>query len=95
MERVKMKKMEPGKLRVKEAFLTRYLSGNDDDQQAVALAYVLSLRGDIEAARAKSDNAHKQEFDSWLWDVDQDDVLAVINQYGFGATEDAEEEKKD
>tara|TARA_R110000850_G_scaffold244857_1_gene369696 strand:+ start:27 stop:311 length:285 start_codon:yes stop_codon:yes gene_type:complete len=87
------KTMEPGKLTVKEAFLTRYLSNDDADIQGVALAFVLTLRSDA-TAREKSDVAHREAFEQWQWDVDQDDVVAILQEHGWANVEE-EEAKKD
>lgn len=92
--------MEPGKLGLKESYLARLCMNGVDEKYPVALAYVLSLRSDPQAARQISDNAHVQQFEEYFWEATDDSVLELFKQHGFAADveesdADAEDAKKD
>jgi hypothetical protein len=89
--------MEPGKLGLKESYLARLCMNGVEEKYPVALAYVLSLRSDPQAARQISDNAHVQAFEEFHWDATEESVLALFEQHGFAAeaVEESDAESED
>jgi hypothetical protein len=77
-----------------EAHLVEKLSGqrfSDEDRDLefnAALAYVLKLREDRASAKSLSLSAHKQEFESWFWDVTNEEIEELFTKNGFSNSED-------
>ncbi|MBY4400729.1 hypothetical protein HQO26_05310 [Rhodococcus fascians] len=76
-----------------EAHLVEKLSGqrfSDEDRDLefnAALGYVLKLREDRASAKSLSLNAHKQEFESWFWDVTNEEIEELFKKNGFSNSE--------
>ncbi|GGG14078.1 hypothetical protein GCM10007304_30200 [Rhodococcoides trifolii] len=57
-----------------------------------AIGYVLSIRGDKDKQRIGI-NTHRQNFDEYMWNIDNEDLNAIIKESGLFDVEEGDEKK--